>query len=278
MTKKTAWLIFIFSGLALILALLIVGFAPSNNDGFKDSAPVLTFVGGAAVAIERVIETFWTFMGGVAGTYWPLNLINKQVNAMVGELDNSMQPIYSAANANIDKLAAAEGWAEDKINEAKAEVANLENRFNELKNQLPPDNERVQLLVAAASQHADYLKSKYKDVTQDIERYKGVADASINGLQNFIASFKDNPGRRLISIFMGMILGLAVAGYFGLDLFQAILAQQTARKPGYIILTGLVMGLGASPTHEVIRVLQEYKKAKKGENLKTPDQPDTQER
>lgn len=282
MTKNAAIWIIVFCSLLLGGAILFVYLMSSNgnNSIFKESAPVLTFIGSAAVAIERLIEAVWTFIGGVAGTYWPLNLINKQVNAMVGELDSAIKPVYEQANAAIDELAKAGKLVGDDIQKAKDEVAALEKRFNQFKNELPQDNERVQLLVATASQHADYLKKKYNEAAPKIDQAKSIADASINGLQNFVASFKDNPGRRLISIFLGVILGLVVAGYFRLDLFQAILTPPTdwpKEHIGYIILTGIVIGLGSSPTHEVIRAVQEYKKSKKGENLSTPDLPDKQQ-
>lgn len=137
-------------------------------------------------------------------------------------------------------------------------MANLQARFNELKEKLPPDNERVQLLVTAASPHVDYLRKKYEANLPNLNAAAAIAGTAIDGLQNFIASFKDNPGRRLISIYLGVILGLTVAGYFGLDLFQAVL-KDTAQSTNHlnIIITGVVVGLGSNPTHEVIRALQE---------------------
>jgi hypothetical protein len=35
----------------------------------------------------------------------------------------------------------------------------------------------------------------------------------------------------------------------------------------------MIIGLGSSPTHEIIRAVQEYKKNRKGENTAKPDQP-----
>jgi hypothetical protein len=40
-----------------------------------------------------------------------------------------------------------------------------------------------------------------------------------------------------------------------------------------VILTGLIIGLGSGPTHEVIRAVQEYKKSRKGDNISRPDLP-----
>jgi len=89
-----------------------------------------------------------------------------------------------------------------------------------------------------------------------------------------VATFKDNPGRRLISICAGAILGLIAAWALGLDAFQA--AYQA--PPGDVVggvppqwqwgiaVTGLLMGLGSTPTHEVIKLVQEVKKSRKTGN------------
>jgi hypothetical protein len=88
-------------------------------------------------------------------------------------------------------------------------------------------------------------------------------------LADVVATFKDNPGRRLISIYVGAVFGLLVSGMLSLDLFAAALQRPTATiGPSWlphlgIVLTGLVMGLGSNPTHEVIRAVQEFKKSLK---------------
>src|SRR5207244_2208268 len=107
-----------------------------------------------------------------------------------------------------------------------------------------------------------------------------VAGVAVSGLTDFVATFKDNPGRRLYSVLLGVVIGVLVAAVFGLDLFAAIQSAPVAAgapavKSGSlfdplpslgIAVTGLVMGLGSNPTHEVIRAIQEFKKAKKAEN------------
>lgn len=84
-------------------------------------------------------------------------------------------------------------------------------------------------------------------------------------------------------------MGLCIAGLLGLDLFQAILSSPDSmstvrvleqstwqgevwdwtRAPLHIglLLTGVLMGLGSSPTHEVIRVLQKYKESRQLLNI-----------
>ena len=92
---------------------------------------------------------------------------------------------------------------------------------------------------------------------------------SITGVTDFLASFKDNPGRRILSLELGIIGGLAVALFTGVDVFAGVAnegepaANLVAASIGGILFTGVLMGLGSSPTHEVIRVLQESKTARK---------------
>jgi len=107
---------------------------------------------------------------------------------------------------------------------------------------------------------------------------------SISGVTDFLASFKDNPGRRMLSLELGMAAGLAIALFTGVDEFAGVANDNSATQQpnpatqqqatdqaagsvpatvGGILFTGLLMGLGSSPTHEVIRVVQEAKKQRK---------------
>ncbi|MDQ3900551.1 MAG: hypothetical protein M3319_08930 [Actinomycetota bacterium] len=277
---------------------------PTARATFPNSAAALTFITAAAVGIERAIEAAWTLVGSLSGSYWPLNVMSRQVDGMVKDLDCAVQPIYEKAQQALREIEGEETWAQGAI----AEIEQFKRRFNELRDlvRAAPDNQRVQLLAAAASQNVNYLEQRYRaylpDRLQalataggqaaageakrlmaiaqayapDFDRAKGTAKEAINGLQDFVASFKDNPGRRLISLYAGALLGLGLAGIFGLDLFQAALQlpQANVAHPQLdIILTGVIIGLGSNPTHEVIRAIQEYKKNVKGGNISTPDEP-----
>jgi hypothetical protein len=168
---------------------------------------------------------------------------------------------------------------------------------------LNPDPDRAALEAAKA-----YLNSV--SPAARLSLYVDLSGTAIQGATDFLATFKDNPGRRLLSIYAGCVLGLVVAGLLGLDVFRAVLDEpaggataQVARyasAPGRpeaaaadehhgigdwpgsawdwlreatdfehigVALTGLVIGLGSNPTHEVIRVLQEYKKTRKSGNV-----------
>jgi len=296
--------------LALFVAIVLVYFlAPAANGRFKDAAAALAFITGAAIAIERVIEGFWTFVGGVSSGYWPLKQIREQVNRMEDELD-------TALSSTVTHVTTALTAAGKSVAEVDAAAADLNARLTQTKQglervrSLAPDNQRAQMLATLAARNLAYVQEKYPEV----KAAAGSAAATIDGLQDFVSSFKDNPGRRMISLYLGAMLGLAVAGSFGLDVFEAAMQapetaatvaaapQRTAStaavgpvetapavrdtaavgtrgrvpdrgKRWQIILTGLIMGLGSSPTHEVIRAIQEYKKTRKGVNIGKPNQP-----
>ncbi len=73
----------------------------------------------------------------------------------------------------------------------------------------------------------------------------------------------------MLSLELGIIGGLAVALFTGVDVFAGVAnegaaaADVVAASIGGILFTGVLMGLGSSPTHEVIRVLQESKQARR---------------
>ncbi len=277
MTRNTTLLIALLATLALGAVMLLVDkfITPETLNSFKDATTTLAFIGGAAVGIERVLEAFWTFMGGVVGTFWPLNVINKQVQTLVVDLDSALKPFHEEALKKIEALKTAGHKTEEeleRLEKAKNEIGALKARFDDLK-KLAPDNQRVQLLAAAASQNVAVLKEKFGDLLSDADRATKVAKTAIGGLQDFLATFKDNPGRRLISIYLGAILGLFVAGFFGLDVFAAASGSASKCPKLMVLLTGVIIGLGSNPTHEVIRAIQEFKKGQKGANTSKPDLP-----
>lgn len=269
MLGKTTSIIVIVANALLVLAIAAVfAYAPPSNAGFKDAASALAFVGGAAVAIERIIETGWTFLGAAFGTYWPLGAIQKQVGSLVADLDRSLKPFHDRLKGELDALAKAGTLTTDEVAHGKQEIDRLKTRFDGLSGMVV-DQQKVQLLLAAASQNVNHLYGRYKGVVADMDRANAAATSAIQGVQSFLVTFKDNPGRRVISMYAGAIMGVGVAGTFGLDLFQAVLEPGPGGLPYRslrVVLTGLVIGLGSNPTHEVIRAVQEYKKSQKAEN------------
>jgi hypothetical protein len=77
----------------------------------------------------------------------------------------------------------------------------------------------------------------------------------------------------LSSLLLGAAVGAAVAGFVGVNLFAAIVDGGPALlndKLG-VLLTGLVAGLGSSPTHELVKSLQANKKARQLEVVGSDD-------
>lgn len=65
----------------------------------------------------------------------------------------------------------------------------------------------IHALPLTASQNVNYFYKKYGNIVSDVDTASNIANTAIDGLQNFLSTFKDNPGRRLISIYMGAVLG-----------------------------------------------------------------------
>lgn len=262
--------------LLVIVFLLVARFAAPSNRGVGDATAALTLIAGAAVVIERILEGFWTFVGMTRGSKWPLGPLSDQFTEMVGNLDTTLSPFYKEADAALLRVQQAKGWTQAQLDDARKELGELQAQINDIK-KLAPDSRQVELVAASTAQLVGYLDGKYND--PQFKAAAKMATDSLKGVTDLVASFKDNPGRRLISIYLGSFLGLIIAGVVGMDVFQATLAPETvgaaqataqtaARLFPYVgvAVTGLVIGLGSDPTHQVIQVLQEYKKARKAES------------
>jgi hypothetical protein len=261
------------AGMTVLLAIMMFVAAALLGDA-NDSRPSvenagsmesgLVFITAIAVAIERLIELIWTAIGSTAGTYWPLNIVARQLSGQVDELNMALKPIQVQIESKLKNLQAEAKISEADFLSATNEITRLHHRLDEMA-KLPLDNQRIQLLIASASTHVDYVTKKYGALVDGLGNAQVIVEAAISGLREFTATFTDNPGRRLISIYLGMIFGLVVACVFELNIFQTILSTNSPHFVAQIISTGLVIGLGSSPTHEVIRAVQEYKKSKKGQ-------------
>lgn len=273
MDKKTTLAVFGI-GLALlgVTMLLVALLGTSASAKFTDATTMLAFITGAAITIERIIETIWTVLGGTLGTYWPLSWVRKQTDALVTSLDSTLSTVQTQAQRVLVQVEGSTVWAQEQVPKLQSELTALKNRITELK-AMAPDNQRLQLVATSAAQYLNGLEKAYADKSPELNRALKTAKATVDGMQDFLVSFKDNPGRRLISIFLGAIIGVIVAGAFGLDVFKAVLGSTEPRNVGHILATGVMIGLGSSPTHEVIRAIQEYKKNRKGDNTAKPDLP-----
>ena len=235
----------------------------------------ITFITGAAVGIERVIEGFWNLLGSRIGVYWPMTSISRQVHGLETELMEAVVPFQDKLKAALQKAAGDDETLQARLTTGAADISKMQQRLGEIRAHAP-SNQRMQLLAASASQSVNFLATKYQEYLPELRNGVALADTAIGGMQDFLATFKDNPGRRLLSLYLGMLLGLLLAGLFGLDVFAAT-GGATDGLPATaglrIVATGLLIGLGSNPTHEVIQALQEYKKGRKGENTSKPKLP-----
>jgi hypothetical protein len=120
------------------------------------------------------------------------------------------------------------------------------------------------MIVAVATLGLKDIATRYPKIKTNVDQ----ATAAVTAVDSFVDSLNDNPGRRIISIYVGMLLGVAVAVVLALDVFNATLGTVLQSAiPGWadhsfkwgVVVTGLVMGLGSNPTHELIKALQTYK-------------------
>jgi hypothetical protein len=280
MTRRHS-LILVFVGfLALgIGALLTYVNAPLPNHGFTDAAAAIAVISASSVGIERAIEMLWIALGSFVGEWWPLNIVNGQVAALTDDLDPVVASFYGSASSALEVAKAKGQLTATGLAKAQAELTAqqtaLTARLAELK-VLAPDSQRAHLLATTVGQSVALVAANYASFSDDVQRAVNVANQSVVGLSDFVATLKDNPSKRLISLWIGMLFGLAVAGFLGLDVFVAVLGTAVPSvplpaDPAGIVMTGLVIGLGASPTHEVIGVLQEIKKARTTDNQPSPD-------
>jgi hypothetical protein len=276
---KLGWAVVIVISFAALFAFAVVlVVAPPPNPGFSSSAAVLSVITATAIGIERVLEIGWTLIGQI-DSKWPKRG-EAAVTMYLDSLDAEIKPFITKAAATLqeiqnqaDTAGQAKDMVLDQIPRIKGLIAQADAAVKELGTKAP-DSARVELLAATITQIGvaiEQTAALVTNVNQTLATpaYDEVVRA-LDGASTFVASFNDNPGRRLISIAAGVIIGLGVAGFLGLDVFHAILTDNASialvdvAKLGWgTAVTGVVMGLGANPTHEVIRAIQEYKKKTK---------------
>ena len=263
--------------ISVCVALVLIIFL-SQEAGSARAVTTVAFITGAAVGIERVIEGFWNALGSRVGVYWPMTSISRQVHELELELNDALTPFHGHLSQALTKAHLASDAAPAYLESAQKDLDTMQRRFDDIRAH-GPSNLRMQLLAACAAQSVNFLVTKYQENLPQLRQGVALANTAIGGMQDFLATFKDNPGRRLLSLYLGALLGLALAAIFQLDVFAAInAASDEAASVGSlpatlglrIAATGLLIGLGSNPTHEVIQVLQEYKKGKKGKNTAEP--------
>ena len=254
---------------AIILLAAFVGVAFGPNSGNRElagQAAALAIITATAVGIERFLEGCWTLIDMAWGDFWPLKQIHDAINVRVNSMNTVLEPLYTSAETAADQLFQDGKWGQDEVNNAKQELTDSKKRIQQLQ-ELVPGSQKAQLIASAATEVIGSIQAKYPTL-------KNAADTAAQAtkdVSDFVSSFKDNPARRLISLYIGAYLGLVVAVILGLDAFAATGvtaaatgATTTAPVPNWgVAITGLVMGLGSNPTHELIQALQSFKASQK---------------
>ena len=265
MTKQQTQQFLIGATIVLVVGIVLTAlFSSTSTSGLRDAAAALTIIAAVSVGIERVLEGFWTYIGLTRNSWWPLNVISQDITSMASDLDQVLTPFYQQLEQAVQNLSSAGKLADDQLAAANKEIQDFRASIDQLKT-MAPGSQLALSVASAATQLVSQFQQKYKT----LDTVATFANQAISGFANFIVTPPDNLGRRFISLFVGMYLGLVVAGVLGLDLLQSIFTTSLAFHLG-IVLTGLVMGLGSSPTHEVIQVLQNWKSNLKTSGTATP--------
>jgi predicted lipid-binding transport protein (Tim44 family) len=274
-----------------MLANAVAQLAPTPNKGFAGGAGVLAMISIVAVGIERVIEAIWSFVTSHRSSWWPLSEISDIVDNQVAQLNGAARPVFDAALTELTTLQKSAVAGSDEAARIgnqltliqKQETALIEQITNISK--LAKDNQRVALTTTATVQAVNRVDTMVGGTIPTVRAAFNDAVQVATGAVDLVAAFKDNPAKKLISLLLGALLGLLVAGFVGLDLFAAAGAPLPVAgihiKVGDfsytlvpyvgVALTGLVLGLGSNPTHQVVSYVTDMAKTRKTAQLGAPD-------
>jgi hypothetical protein len=262
MSRAMTWWIVAVGLALLVVGLALAGFAGSPQTA--NAAATLALVTATAVGIERVLEIFWVVAGQLANSWWPLDVPAKQLDAFISDLNRQVTPFVTRAQAIVSSAEADAKEAVQGLDTAKGALGSLRQYLQELSVSDPPTQAQAAAMIAAINSLVGW----------DTQLAQGADEAKtvIADLSSFASTFMDNPARKLISLYLGALIGLLIAAFSHLDLFRASGIQTTnvwVFQWG-VALTGVVMGLGSNPAHEVIKAVQEFKNNQKQSVLARP--------
>ena len=264
----------------LIVGLVLVAIAsvlvlllgkPVSTTSAGAAAGVLAISTALAVGIERILEGFWTLMDQLATkTSWPFASEAQQLEAFTSQFGNYVTPGLDSARALLGALK-QEGPAQ--YDQLKQYVDALGKAVDAVNSAQDPGTLPPALSAAQSALRSIAIRVENPDVRAQVQ----LAAAGVTALAQLADSIATNPGRKILSLFAGTLLGLLAAAVLGLDLIHAALAApapiSSALHDGLtkwlssdpstwqwaMVATGLIIGLGSNPTHEVIQAIQAYK-------------------
>ena len=264
----------------LVICGIVAGaIAPAEpNGGFKDSAAAIAFIGLVAVAIERGIEGMFAVLSSRLGQWWPLSVVKAEFDTFerqTGEVLGSVTTrTLEELRATQEALSAGDrriGEIQRLIDEVDAARVRLQAQFDDATAKLVPGSDRLARVGEISTAMSATLHRVHATAVQSTTEAQGLlrtAGDITDRASMIIASFQDNPARRVASLVIGAGLGMLIAGGVGLNVFVATLGAPADPNPAIpafvagsfgVILTGLLIGLGSAPTHEVVKSLQAYK-------------------
>lgn len=275
--QKEQRLLVLWWGILLLLLGLAVAFGHSlvgdevvSNPGFADAAAVIVFVTAIATGVERILEVLWGFVdrSPKTGGWWPLSTVvgtlrtvEDQTNAALGK---SVQELKGLLADAVDLTGQAEtlaGRIEGSASAIATQLAAADEAMTNAK-LLAPGSARFEAVSRATndfSRDAQLVLKRAGIQSTEVEKYLAGLGDRLTEAADIVGAFSDNPARRSMSLAAGVALAVIVAGYLKLNIFAAILEPQAGDPMlGWhgVLATGVVMGLGANPTHEVIKALQ----------------------
>ncbi len=93
---------------------------------------------------------------------------------------------------------------------------------------MTPGNQRVEMLANVTYQALAEMEARVNHLAPGAKYLIAAAKQSTVAANDFVASFKDNPARRAVSLFIGSVAGIIFAGIAGIDIFAAIDTAATA--------------------------------------------------
>jgi hypothetical protein len=258
--------------IASVLVLLLG--QPISATSTGAAAGVLAISTSLAVGIERVLEGFWTLMDQWSTRpSWPFASEAKQLEDFANQFGAYAGPGLESARS---LLATLQQVAPNEYERLKGDVDTLKAAVDAVASVQDPGALPAALAVAQASLRSLTLRIQNPAVRQQVQ----LASTGVAAIAQFADSLATNPGRKILSLFAGALLGLLVAAVLGLDLIHAALGAPgpatlgvrdglsawwnagPSAWPWAMVATGLVIGLGSNPTHEVIQAIQTYKQQK----------------
>jgi hypothetical protein len=249
------------SALLVLITALIVGFLPIVPTSGKEAGAAIALVGSIAVGIERVQELFWSLVDFNVGPGWPFGILTRPIRDLTTQVGSVLPSYFTQANEFLTKTRAEGTLAQEKLASLEADLISAQEQLGKLNQGLPADSA------------ARGFVSSFTSRLQRIQGVLPVGDAvvstgqgAIDILDNLLAKMQSNPGRRSIGMLAGTILGMIICAVLDVDMLSAIFGATYSGFQLGIVATGILVGLGADPTHQVIRLLEEAKNQLKSQS------------